>query len=89
MSLDSPETLASLRAMIAQSAAETSLVDAHYDYGHLNGWMDALFYTAIISGETLYSLRNEASQAFEHAVAGLNASVSSHSETADPKEHSS
>ena len=72
MSLDSPDTLASLRAMIAQSAAETSLDDAQYDYGHVNGWIDALFHSAVISGDALYALRNEASDAFERAVTALN-----------------
>lgn len=72
MTPDSPKTLRKLRCMIKQSAAETSLADSQYDYGHVNGWIDALFCAAVISGETLYALRIEAAQAFELAMTSLH-----------------
>lgn len=67
-----PKTLADLREMIREKAAETTLADSQYDYGHVNGWFGALYWAGQIDRAALDDLRNEAKAAFEQAVADLN-----------------
>lgn len=66
-------SLPDLREMIESKAAETTLADSQYDYGHVNGWLDALHWAEEIDSPALYDLRNVAKVAFESAVSDLQA----------------
>lgn len=70
---NNPKTVADLRDMIREKAADTTLADSQYDYGHVNGWLGALYWADEIDRDTLDELKNEAKAAFEQAVAELNA----------------
>lgn len=69
---NNPKTVADLRDMIRSKANETTLADSQYDYGHVNGWLGALYWVDEIDRAVMDQLKNEAKAAFEQAVADLN-----------------
>jgi hypothetical protein len=70
---NNPKTLADLRDKIAAKAAETTLADSQFDYGHVDGWLGALYWADLIDLEALDELRSQAKVVFEQAVLRLNA----------------
>ncbi|MNN30651.1 hypothetical protein D3C81_1443060 [compost metagenome] len=72
-SCNNPKTIADLRDMIREKASETTLADSQYDYGHLNGWLGALYWAGEIDREVCDTLKNEAKAAMERAVFDLHA----------------
>lgn len=72
MSVNNARTVEGLREMIVTKASETTLVDSQYDYGHVNGWLGALYWANEIDRTVMDELKNEAKAAFEQAVAALN-----------------
>lgn len=72
MSINNARTIEGLREMIVTKAGETTLADSQYDYGHVNGWLGALYWANEIDRTVMDELKNEAKAAFEQAVAALD-----------------
>lgn len=71
MSINNARTIEGLREMIVTKASETTLANSQYDFGHVNGWLGALYWANEIDRDVMDELKNEANAAFAKAVANL------------------